>query len=277
MTVTCAHSAHSAHSEGSHVVLPVISCQPSYREPVLLSVLTNKCRSPPDSAGSSATPADSPPESEKCCTPYRLPRISPRATPCPPGGAGGDSPVSQTLEADEKMWGRFGYEDHVRTPELGPSIHKARMNAASPFVPGTSICGARSFAKGAQRYRHDVMSLPTFRNAAIIPAVNVHVIRHVNDVHMYQSLLEKASRPDHHPINPAPTPTPASNSRSVSPAKSTRSIHWTLGSGTRYLLFDRRGQGSKQGPYSREFTVRCMAPNNWMRMKWGRQKGAMAH
>lgn len=36
------------------------------------------------------------------------------------------------------------------------------------------------------------------------------------------------------------------------------------------ISFYFQGRGRNQGPYSREFTVRCTAPSNWMRMKWGR-------
>ncbi|XP_076451835.1 uncharacterized protein LOC143287603 [Babylonia areolata] len=249
----------------------------------LKSRLAHKPRTPPDSAGSGTTLLlDSPAESEKCSTPYRLPRISPRGSPCTP--AGEDSPVPPESAAEEKVWGRFGYEDNVRMPELGPSVHKAHINALPPSSSsplhhyhhsGASAAVARSLARG-QRHRHQAMMVPKFRSAAITPSVSV-VIRHVDDVHVYKSLLEKAAHPEQHPVNPAPTPIPAANSRSASPAKSTRSIHWTLGSSNRHLLFDRTGQGRNQGPYSREFTVRCMAPNNWMRMKWGRQRSLPVH
>ena len=41
-------------------------------------------------------------------------------------------------------------------------------------------------------------------------------------------------------------------------------------------LFLFQGGAKSQGPYSREFTVRCSAPNNWLRMKLGRAKTTLA-
>ncbi|KAK7112293.1 uncharacterized protein [Littorina saxatilis] len=235
----------------------------------LKSRLANKPRSPPDSAGSGTT-LESPDEGDKCSTPYRLPRISPRATPCTDN-------THISPDSEEKVWGRFGYEDNIRMPELGPSVHKALMN--HPPTPGVCVptvvpqgVGSRSVA-AAQRYRQSVMVVPKFRNAVITPSVFANVIMDVDDasVHVYKSLLEKAAHREESLQNPAPTPTPYHNSRSVSPAKSTRSIHWALGS-TKHALFDVKGRSMKQGPYSREFTVRFMAPATWMRMKWGRQR-----
>ena len=41
--------------------------------------------------------------------------------------------------------------------------------------------------------------------------------------------------------------------------------------------FSFQGRSHIQGPYSREFNVTCMAPTNWLRMKWGRSKTAVSN
>ncbi|KAK7506637.1 hypothetical protein BaRGS_00002112, partial [Batillaria attramentaria] len=142
--------------------------------------LANKPHSPPDSAGS-VTFVDVSESSEKCSTPYRLPRISPR-TP-----SSDDGVVSP--DVDEKVWGRFGYEDVIRMPELGPSVHKAMMNSPSlgpgSGVPAVGVVGQRSVA-AAQRYRQTSMLVPKFRSAAITPSLHAPIVRDVDDVHIYK-------------------------------------------------------------------------------------------
>ncbi|XP_076458443.1 uncharacterized protein LOC143292141 [Babylonia areolata] len=301
-----------ASSSIQHVVQPVICSHPTYRGPVLQSlVATSKPRTPQDSAKSGALPSESPEEPDKCSTPYRLPRLTPTRiedSPLPPPP---DTAPSAAVAVEDKVWGRFGYEDQVRMPELGPSIHKALTSTSShhhPLTPGGGGGGAKGSPGGAppgvgsrtvaaaQLYRQSAMIVPKFRNAAIIPSVTPGVIRDVedHDVRVYRSLLEKVGggvvvfsqqhhqhqhqqqqcpadpRTDCSALSPAPhTP----DSRSLSPAKS---IHWALGS-HRHPLFDYKGRSRKQGPYSREFTVHCMPPASWMRMKWGRQQRLAAH
>lgn len=49
----------------------------------------------------------------------------------------------------------------------------------------------------------------------------------------------------------------------------TGSIHWALGT-KESVNFDHTGRCRQQGPYSRSFTKKCMAPPNWVKMKYGR-------
>lgn len=195
--------------------------------------------------------------SVKCSTPYRLPRIPPP-----------DSPTTTVegcdkVDPDEKIFGRFGYEDVVKMPELGPSIRKALIN------PHSSL---------AQRYRQAGLGLPKFTSAAITPAYRHtpfvhHAPQHshsqqiyndddVDDEYDQQSMFKSVDL-----SNPSATPV----SRSVSPTKSIKSIHWALGN-EKNPNFDTTGQVRAQGPFSRCFQVRCQAPPNWLRMKLGRSR-----
>lgn len=45
-----------------------------------------------------------------------------------------------------------------------------------------------------------------------------------------------------------------------------RKLHWQL-SPYSNKNFDRQGLGPNQGPFSREMPIKCMPPNNWLRMK----------
>lgn len=36
-----------------------------------------------------------------------------------------------------------------------------------------------------------------------------------------------------------------------------------------------QGRSRNQGPFSREFTRKCMAPSNWVKMKYGRYNAVM--
>ncbi|XP_050417955.1 uncharacterized protein LOC126831480 isoform X1 [Patella vulgata] len=182
----------------------------------------------------------------KSSTPYRLPRID---APSPHSRHYEDSYYSA------RLWGQFGYENIIRIPELGPEIRKHYVN------PPKTV---------AQQYRQANLSVPKFRTAAITPTMKaIPLNKDTDDLDMYQSVL--ASGPYESEggdllIPPGPTPTPVS--RTFSPTKSVKSIHWALGS-SQHPLFDKKGRGRVQGPYSREFTVTCFAPNNWLKMKLG--------
>ncbi|KAL8588537.1 hypothetical protein ACOMHN_058436 [Nucella lapillus] len=281
-----------------HVVTPVICSYPSYRGPVLHSLVGNKPRSPQESSSSGPLP-DSPEEPDEWSTPYRLPRLAPRATPCPPYPDDRPPPPDS---ADTKVWGRFGFEDHVRMPELGPSIHKAlTMSSNSPLthpLPSTPG-GSRGTGGGvaappgvssrtvaaAQRYRQSAKLVPKFRNAAIIPSVTTITMPPMgkdaaedsSEIKLYRSLVGTGDARGcggwggggGGVDRGAEDWTASPGSRSVSSAA--KSIHWALGNHT-HPLFDYKGRGRKQGPYSREFTVHCMPPASWMKMKWGRQR-----
>jgi len=177
---------------------PVVSADPVYRGHYLKAFFAKPKSA--DSSGTNITLIDLSDVSVKCSTPYRLPRISPPCeSPSIPGEYG---------DGEERVFGRFGYEDVIRMPELGPSISRALIN------PHCEL---------AQRY-------------------------------------SDATHPSTTPI-----------SRSLSPAKSTKSIHWALGN-EKNSLFDHNGRSRAQGPFSREFTIRCGPPPNWMSMKFGRSK-----
>jgi len=45
-----------------------------------------------------------------------------------------------------------------------------------------------------------------------------------------------------------------------------RKLSWQL-SPYANKFFDKQGLGPNQGPFSREMPVKCMPPNNWLRMK----------
>ncbi|XP_067927925.1 uncharacterized protein [Watersipora subatra] len=54
----------------------------------------------------------------------------------------------------------------------------------------------------------------------------------------------------------------------------TKSIRWALGT-AQSVNFDQTGRSRHQGPFSREFTRKCMAPSNWVKMKYGRTHSIM--
>ncbi|ESO87987.1 hypothetical protein LOTGIDRAFT_234771 [Lottia gigantea] len=200
----------------------------------------------------------------KKSTPYRLPRIDPEI----PGRY-----LEESICTSRVMWGQYGFEDAIRIPELIPDVKQPSINHPSKPL-------------GAQ-YRHSGSNIPSFRNAAITPRIKPKsetTYCSVANTPLAKTLLkneplnrESSDMPDyyHHIrktdsgegiIPPGPTPTPIS--RSFSPTKSVKSIHWALGS-TQTPLFDKKGRGRVQGPYSREFTVTCGAPNNWLKMRLG--------
>ncbi|KAK3598145.1 hypothetical protein CHS0354_025832 [Potamilus streckersoni] len=184
-------------------------------------------------------------------TPYRLPRISPRE---------GASPVVDASQSEhkDKVWSRYGYEKVIRIPELRPKV--------KVLIPPQALM---------QHFRHRNLALPPFKNAVIAPSTRSmpwHVDGESHEArHSFKSSLarlpERDDMPGDHSFEPTPTPI----FRGESPAKSVKSIHWMLGS-NRYHTFDRQGRSHVQGPYSREFNVRCIAPISWMRMKWGRSR-----
>ncbi|XP_041374082.1 uncharacterized protein LOC121387123 [Gigantopelta aegis] len=189
---------------------------------------------------------------QKLTVPYRLPRIPPRSI----------SPVDAVVEENrprrsETMWGRFGYEAAIRIPTLLPSVNKMMVNTPNP---STSL------------------AVPRFQNAGIMPLK--YRQRHRMEDDMIRSLLQKADKAhtarETTTCRGDPSPTPV-YSRVSSPTKSARSIHWTLGDHviTNSPLFDRKGRSRAQGPFSREFTVTCFAPHNWLRLKLGRSRSMM--
>lgn len=159
----------------------------------------------------------------------------------------------------DKVWSRHGYEKIIRIPELSPQI-RVLIPPPKPYV---------------QSCRTPVTA-PRFKQAAITPccrSVPWTLSTPVDDSHLQLYNSTSARVHGDHSSRPSerfePTPTPIS--RSNSPAKSVKSIHWILGH-NRYHTFDKKGRSHVQGPYSREFNVTCMAPTNWLRMKLGRSK-----
>ncbi|GFS18748.1 hypothetical protein ElyMa_001530000 [Elysia marginata] len=243
----------------NNVCTPIVSAEPAYRGHRLKGIYSK-----PKSANEmedSVTLLDLSDISVKCSTPYRLPRIPPPDSPTTTY-EGGDK-----AEPEEKIFGRFGYEDVVKMPELGPSIRKALIN------PHSSL---------AQRYRQAGLGLPKFTSAAITPAYRHAPFAHHAHPHPHSQQFyndeDVDEEYDQHSMfksvdlsNPSATPV----SRSVSPCKSIKSIHWALGN-EKNPNFDTTGQVRAQGPFSRCFQIRCTAPPNWLRMKLGRSR-TMVH
>ncbi|XP_060602021.1 uncharacterized protein LOC132755219 [Ruditapes philippinarum] len=193
------------------------------------------------------------------CTPYRLPRLSPRPGDLTPNSDTDNSHGHDESKSNDKVWSRYGYEKIIRIPELSPQI---RMLVPPP----------KSF-KSTSPYS---ATAPRFKNAAITPTVRAvpwNMGREIDDSHLqlYQSNHSRVHDDDYSSRHTRLEPTPTPISRSESPAKSVKSIHWILGH-NRYHTFDKKGRSHIQGPYSREFNVTCMAPQNWLKMKWGRSK-----
>jgi len=207
-----------------------------------------------ESLGSGVTLIDLSDVTVKCTTPYRLPRISPHC----------ESPVTLTdTEAktsdSDRVFGRFGYEDVIRMPALGPAISKALINPHDQL---------------AHTYRQSGLMVPKFKQAAITPTYR-HTPYISSDVTDLQADYNHPAYLKSHTEMSAVSSSSWSRSQSVSPVKSAKSIHWALGH-ERSPLFDASGRSRAQGPFSREFTVRCQPPPNWMRMKWGRSR-TMGH
>lgn len=207
-------------------------------------------------------------------TPYRLPRISPRGDDFSP-----QPDLERAVHMDspegDKVWSRYGFEKIIRIPELGPQI-RVLMPPPKNYL---------------QQLRNQTSSGPKFKSAAITPSTRSlpwNLGCDIDDPQVYRSHMRDA-REDRmlsgksHRLSgksrsrtPRLEPTPTPISRSQSPTKSIKSIHWVLGH-NRYHTFDKKGRSHVQGPYSREFNVTCMAPTNWLKMKWGRSKAAAAH
>ncbi|KAK3082928.1 hypothetical protein FSP39_009274 [Pinctada imbricata] len=186
--------------------------------------------------------------------PYRLPRIdTPREM---------KRPDMFKMEHDQQLWSRYGFEENIKIPgDLVPTVRM--LNPPQTY---------------AQAERQLNLAVPKFKNAQITPTVRpIHwttPAKDFDDVQFYKNMItnprSKAPAPaEVEAVRPEPSPSPIS--RCESPAKSVKSIHWMLGS-TKHPLFDNKGRSRNQGPFSREFTVTCVAPTNWMRMKWGRSR-----
>ncbi|XP_025096302.1 uncharacterized protein LOC112565184 [Pomacea canaliculata] len=190
----------------------------------------------------------------KWCPPYRLPRITPRT----PDAALANEFADNNDDVD-KVWGRFGYEHIIRIPELTPRIHKVPVKQSWPALTSDLArpLGQRPL-KAGQHARYGNPSLHD-------PHLHRFGVRGIDEVHVYKSLRRQQTLDTEDLYGPIPTPV----TRSASPAKSSHSVQWTLGSCS-HPLFDLQGGSSKQGPFSRQFTVRCTAPPVWLRMKWGR-------
>ncbi|XP_033728482.1 uncharacterized protein LOC117317707 isoform X1 [Pecten maximus] len=173
---------------------------------------------------------------------YRLPRIS----------VSREELDNDPLDVDEKVFSRYGYEQTVRIPELGPVVRM--INPPQTYV---------------QTDRQASMLVPRFKHAAITPRRTPWTSRERTDDGVSRVMSSHKFRSESSKPEPERSPSPLS--RSDSPAKSIKSIHWMLGS-TKHPLFDHKGRSRYQGPFSREFTVTCIAPSNWMRMKWGRSR-----
>ncbi|XP_064646335.1 uncharacterized protein LOC135499493 isoform X2 [Lineus longissimus] len=125
-----------------------------------------------------------------------------------------------------------------------------------------------------QERRRANLAVPKFKRAMIAPindrTCGAHFANNLQRDHessWYQRYerLRLSVEGDDEPEVYGPLPTPH---RSPSP---TKSVNWTL-SPHRNASFDRKGKSHVQGPFSREFTVTCSAPTNWLRMKLGRSK-----
>ncbi|XP_064598620.1 uncharacterized protein LOC135464964 [Liolophura sinensis] len=171
--------------------------------------------------------------------PYRLPKLS------QPNSVAGRSEV-QVLDGKNKIWSRFGYQDDesARSPPKDPLVWKI-------YVPPKSF---------VQQMRQTNLAAPHFRDAVIAPSKS----HDFEDLLYYRRLLQEKSQNAVQDACPAPPVT-----RTPSPSKSARSLRWTLGPHT-HSSFDKKGRSRVQGPYSREFTVTCMPPTNWLKMKLGR-------
>ncbi|XP_021366116.1 uncharacterized protein LOC110458645 isoform X2 [Mizuhopecten yessoensis] len=173
---------------------------------------------------------------------YRLPRIN----------VSREDLENDPINDDEKVFSRYGFEETVRIPELGPVVRM--INPPQTY---------------AQTDRQANMLVPRFKHAAITPRRTPWTSRERTDDVISGVMSSHKHRSDSSKPEPEHSPSPVS--RSESPAKSIKSIHWMLGS-TKHSLFDHKGRSRYQGPFSREFTVTCIAPTNWMRMKWGRSR-----
>ncbi|XP_060585687.1 uncharacterized protein LOC132741514 isoform X2 [Ruditapes philippinarum] len=161
------------------------------------------------------------------CTPYRLPRLSPRPGDLTPNSDTDNSHGHDESKSNDKVWSRYGYEKIIRIPELSPQI---RMLVPPP----------KSF-KSTSPYS---ATAPRFKNAAITPTVRAvpwNMGREIDDSHLqlYQSNHSRVHDDDYSSRHTRLEPTPTPISRSESPAKSVKSIHWILGH-NRYHTFDKK-------------------------------------
>ncbi|KAL5005941.1 hypothetical protein ScPMuIL_017099 [Solemya velum] len=189
--------------------------------------------------------------------PYRLPRIHGNGSSHYHGGSETDDRESET---SDKVWSRYGYEEPIRIPELGPQVKiLSRPGGRTQAMFSSLAMSDNKLTDEPLSYRHvpwnnlstDLDEVQTFRS-------------------MVSTRLRSREVSEFGEFGVA-EPTPSLTSRCESPAKSVKSIHWMLGS-NRQHSFDRKGRSHAQGPFSREFTRTCIAPSNWMKMKWGRSR-----
>lgn len=176
-------------------------------------------------------------------TPYRLPKIEPALRETTPYRLPRIEPEDRIVTGSYKVWGRHGYKVYHEPREL--AVTSSHKMAASPRI------------EEQLHSPYHVTSYPRLRQAAIEPVTEPpKLYANSGDPAFYKCLYTN--------VNCEKMNTP----RCDSPTKSESSIHWVL-SPYKDLHIDKKGTHRVQGPYSRKFTVTCMAPTNWLRMKWG--------
>lgn len=223
-------------------------------------------RSQPDSIGigqttsreSSLTVGFNDDDMSSSCTPYRLPRLLPHFRPQSSNSDVDLALTESKFAASDKVWSRYGYENIIRIPELGPQI---RM-----LLPPL-----RSYPKNLHS-DHGV-SCKQAATTSRVPTLPLNTSPEMKDSHLqlYQCNISRVDEDAIIMRSARLDPTPSPITRNNSPTKSIKSIHWILGH-NRYHTFDKMGRSHIQGPYSREFNVTCTTPHTWLKMKLGRSK-----
>ncbi|KAK2174535.1 hypothetical protein NP493_797g01049 [Ridgeia piscesae] len=176
--------------------------------------------------------------------PYRLPKIEPALRETSPYRLPRIEPEDRVVAGSYKMWSRHGFKVYHDEPRELAAV-SSRKVAASPRIEDHlhSPCHVTSYPRLRQAGVEPVTEPPKLYANSGDPAFYKCLYTNVN--------YEKMNTP-----------------RCDSPTKSESSINWVL-SPYKDLHIDKKGTHRVQGPYSRKFTVTCMAPTNWLRMKWG--------
>ncbi|KAI8487741.1 hypothetical protein Bbelb_344790 [Branchiostoma belcheri] len=176
-------------------------------------------------------------------TPYRLPRLH-------LGEAKNDGEITRS---NPPVHPEGYYTRSTRTP---PPLE---ISTTSIILPAQSLAQlARQRRLGVPKFKA-AMVRPRFTAIPHTPPQSVNMDH--DDLSVSTTAFPSLFRKTPHSLQRdlLPTPSPRTSRQGG------RSPDWKLSSYPT-TVYDSKDQGNT-GPYSREFIVHCMAPNNWLRMK----------
>nr|XP_002731740.1 PREDICTED: uncharacterized protein LOC100378304 isoform X1 [Saccoglossus kowalevskii] len=190
----------------------------------------------PCSVKSLSTVSHSAPVNPSGATPYRLPRITPKVNM---------SAISRLTKQEELY--KIDDDDDGRSSAIIHYIHKKKM-----FIPPHTI---------SQLQRANSLMVPSFRKAHLAPMTPAPSVASDRTYNRVNRLL-------HVPKLRIGTGSVHSFQQNLDEEifRRKKKVAWKLSPHTN-SSFDKASCGYS-GPFSREFTIHCTAPNSWLRKKW---------